>query len=137
MIRRFVEMIKLISPLLIEDYTAPVMPTAIEMDTLKKFWDLLKPLEFMTKESSGETYIKISKVIPMISCLQKQLIQIKTHFEVICEIKDLLHAELTRRFGMIEQVKSIAIATLLDPRFKNLHFHDPVACSSVIADLRE
>ncbi|XP_050528873.1 uncharacterized protein LOC126898654 [Daktulosphaira vitifoliae] len=36
---------------------------------------------------------------------------------------------------MIEQVKPIAIATFLDPRFKNLHFNDLVACSSAIADL--
>ncbi|VVC28108.1 Ribonuclease H-like domain [Cinara cedri] len=129
MISRFVEMVTLISPLLLEDYTAPVMPTVIEMDTLKQLLDLLKPLEFVTKESSGENYIKISNLIPMISCFLKQLTQIKPHFEVICEIKDLLHAELTRRFGMIEQVKPIAIATLLDPRFKNVDFSDPVACS--------
>ncbi|XP_050527934.1 zinc finger BED domain-containing protein 4-like [Daktulosphaira vitifoliae] len=137
MISRFVEMVTLISPLLIKDYTAPVMLTAIEMDTLKQLLDLLKPMEFVTKESSGKNYITISKVIPMISYLQKQLTQIKPYFEVICEIKDLLHAELTRIFGMIEQVKPIAIATLLDPRFKILHFNDPVACSSAIADLRK
>jgi len=91
----------------------------------------------VTKESSGENYIKISKIIPMISCLLKQFTQIKPHFEVIYEIKDLLHAELTRRFGIIEQVKLITISTLLNQRFKNLHFNDPVACSSSMADLRK
>lgn len=91
----------------------------------------------MTKESSGENYITISKVIPMISCLLKQVAQFKPHFEVISEIKDILHAELVRRFGMVEQVKQVAIATLLDPRFKNLHFNDPVACASAMANLRK
>jgi len=127
-------MVTLISPLLLKDFTALVMPTVIEMDTLKQLLDLLKSLKFVTKESSGENYITISKVMLMISCLLKQLVQIQPRFEVFCEIQDLLHAELVRRFGMIEQVKPKAIATLLDPRFKNLHFNDPVACSNAIAD---
>lgn len=72
----------------------------------------------------------------MISCLLKQLAQIQPRFDVIFEIKDVLHAEITRRFGLIEQMKPIAIATILDPRFKNLHFSDPVACSGAMAELR-
>lgn len=116
--------------------TAPSMPTAIEMDILRQLIELLQPLEFVTKESSGENYITISKVIPMISCLLKQLAQIKPRFEVLLEIKDVLHAEIVKRFGQIEQIKPISVATILDPRFKNLHFSDPVACSSAMAELR-
>lgn len=72
----------------------------------------------------------------MISCLLKQLAQIKSRFEVLLEIKDVLHAEIVKRFGQIEQVKPITVATILDPRFKNLHFSDPVACSSAMAERR-
>lgn len=113
------------------------MPSAIEIDTLRQLLDLLKPLEFVIKESSGENYITISKIIPMISCLLKQLSQIKPRFYVICETQIILNNELIRRFGKIEHVKPIAIATLLGPRFKNLHFNDPVACSSAMAELRK
>ncbi|KAL4097510.1 hypothetical protein QTP88_022283 [Uroleucon formosanum] len=135
MIRRFLEMVSFLSPILLNDITAPSMPTAIEMNILRQLLELLQPLEFVTKESSGENYITISKVIPMISCLLK-LAQIQPRFHVLSDIKDMLHAEIVRRFGLIEQVKPIAIATILDPRFKNLHFSDPVACSSVMAELR-
>jgi len=130
MIRRFIEMVSFLSPMLLNDITAPSMPTAIEMDILRQLIELLEPFEFVTKQSSGENYITISKVIPMISCLLKQLPQIKPRFEVLLEIKDVLHAEIVKRFGQIEQVKPIAVTTVLDPRFKNLHFSDPVACSS-------
>lgn len=41
-------------------------------------------------------------------------------------------AELNRRFINIEKVPSIAIATILDPRFKKTYFNDRVAVSSAL-----
>lgn len=73
MIRRFIEMVPFLSPLLLNDISAHVMPTAVEMDILRQLQDLLQSIEFVTKESSAENYITISKIIPMISCLLKQL----------------------------------------------------------------
>jgi zinc finger BED domain-containing protein 1 (E3 SUMO-protein ligase ZBED1) len=67
MIRRFLEIVSFLSPILLNDITAPSMPTAMEMNILRQLLELLQPLEFVTKESSGENYITISKVIPMIS----------------------------------------------------------------------
>jgi len=135
MIRRFIEMVPFLSPLLLNNISAPVMPTAVEMDILKQLQDLLQPLEFVTKESSGENYITISKIIPMISCLLKQLEQIKPQFEVLVSVKNILNAKIIRRFGLIEQIKPIAIATILDPKFKNLNFNDAIACSNAMAEL--
>ena len=88
MISRFVEMVTLINPILLEDRTALVMLTAIEIDTLRQLLDLLKPLGVVTNESSGENYITISKVIPMISCLFKQLSQFKPRIDVISKVKE-------------------------------------------------
>jgi len=48
----------------------------------------------------------------------------------------VLHAEIVKRFGQFEQVKLIAVVTILDPRFKNLNFSDPVTCSSAMVELR-
>ncbi|KAF0717619.1 zinc finger BED domain-containing protein 1-like, partial [Aphis craccivora] len=98
MVDRFIDMIKLISPLLLDNYSAPLILNAIEIDILRQLLGLLKPLEFVTRESSGENYITISKIIPMISCLTKQLAMIVPRFDVICEVKDTLHTELIKRF---------------------------------------
>lgn len=63
---------------------------------------------------------------------------------MLLEIRDVLHAEIVKRFGQIEQIKPIAVgelnkfnkSTILDPRFKNLHFSDLVAFSNAMAELR-
>lgn len=52
------------------------------------------------------------------------------------KLKDVTVAELNKRFGNIEKFYSFPIATLLDPRFKNLHFKDPVYCSKAITKLK-
>ncbi|KAF2883225.1 hypothetical protein ILUMI_22952 [Ignelater luminosus] len=39
--------------------------------------------------------------------------------------------------GIIERVTSLAIATILDPRFKKMHFTVPIACSSAVAKVKE
>lgn len=59
-------MVSFFSAMLLNNITAPSMPTAIEIDILQLI-ELLQPLEYVTKEYSGENYITISKVIPMIN----------------------------------------------------------------------
>lgn len=55
---------------------------------------------------------------------------------IIQDVHDKLQAELTKRFGQIQYVTPLAISTLLDPRFKNLHFNDTNACSRAMSRLR-
>lgn len=38
---------------------------------------------------------------------------------------------------MIEQIKPIAIATILDPRFKNLNFNNAIVCCNAKPELRK
>lgn len=40
--------------------------------------------------------------------------------------------EIKKRFGAVEQVQLLTLSTLLDPRFKKLHFNNIVACSEAI-----
>ncbi|XP_037731885.1 uncharacterized protein LOC119562754 isoform X2 [Drosophila subpulchrella] len=44
--------------------------------------------------------------------------------------------EIDKRLGSIEQVSILAMATVLDPRFKKLHFKDPQACSNSIIKIK-
>lgn len=136
MIEQFIEMSSMLSPLVLQYVTAPEIPTAVEMDMLRQTLGLLKLLEFVTRESFGDKYVTVSKIIPMINCLMTQLNELKPTVELIVDVQDKLHAELVKRFGQIELVTQIAIATLLNPRFKNLHFKDPNACAKAMAALR-
>ncbi|KYN01999.1 hypothetical protein ALC62_07199 [Cyphomyrmex costatus] len=49
--------------------------------------------------------------------------EIGIHFK--CEIQ----RQFSKRFNNIEKVCPLAISTILDPRFKNIHFSDKVACA--------
>lgn len=42
-----------------------------------------------------------------------------------------------KRFGAIEQSKLLAVATILDPRFKRLHFNNPVACANAVSFINQ
>ena len=39
--------------------------------------------------------------------------------------------------GGIENVTHLAIATVLDPRFKKMHFTNPLACPSAVAKVKD
>jgi len=84
-----------------------------DLNLIKELILVLKPLEFMTKQVSGENYATASIVIPLLFCSSQQLQNIKISFRAQ-EIQDVLVVELK-----VEQCRPIALATLLDPRFKN------------------
>lgn len=73
MLGRFLELAPIISPILLRNSNAPPMLLATELDHVKELITILKPLEFITKELSGELYIILSKVIPLMNCLMKQI----------------------------------------------------------------
>lgn len=96
-----------------------------------------KPLEYVTKELSGEQYVTISKIIPMVNCLKAQINDVhNVHMDVgvggddniddgvTNTVKKEIIKQIERRFGQIEDNHLIAISCLLDPRFKNIHFQD-------------
>lgn len=96
----------------------------------------MKPFEYVTREASAKNYITISKIIPMVSCLIKQLQNLSVT-DTMKEVQQSLKKELNKRFGLIEMNTHIAIATLFDPRFKNIHFRDLHACGRAIQKLKD
>ena len=94
MLQRFIEMVNIISPITLQHITAPAMPTAIEINTIKQFIELLKPLEFLTREFSGDKYVTISKIIPMVKCLMSQVSLLKPSDGNIHDVHNKLNLEL-------------------------------------------
>lgn len=135
MLERYLELQELVNPILLRTPRSPDVLTAMETETLKNLIALLQPLEFMTKECSGEKYITISKIIPMLFCSIRQISAVNADIPAIETCKALLITEMSKRFGNIELCTPIAFATLLDPRFKNLHFQNASACGIAIQKL--
>jgi len=124
-----------INPIILKTVEIPyTVLSGSDLNWIKELILVLKPLEFMTKQVSGKNYATASIVIPLLFCCSQQLQNIKISFQAK-EIKDVLVAKLKRRFGKVEQCRPIAFATLLDPRFKNVDFQDPVACGTAIMKL--
>ncbi|XP_014293829.3 E3 SUMO-protein ligase ZBED1 [Halyomorpha halys] len=133
MLERFVELSRMLNEILLEKPHAPPMPTALELQLVKDIMSLMQPLEHMTREASGELYITISKVIPMVNCVINRYHNISFGSENINAIKLYLMQQLEKRFGKIEHVKSLSVSTILDPRFKSIHLKDPVAVANAVS----
>lgn len=137
MIERFIELHKTVNEILIHHTTAPPMVSGLEIEQLKEIMNILGTLEAVTKEISGEKYVTASTVIPMVHCLKDKLINTVTHNVVATSLKNAVLKECQKRFGEIENSYILAVSTLLDPRFKKMHFKDPLACADAVKHLQE
>lgn len=136
MVQRFLELLTVVSQILIYDNSSPEMPTSSEIADLRQLESLLTPYEYATTEISGEKYVTISKIIPMVNCLTSHLNSFEASSSSVKAVKKALESEMTKRFGKIEENHRLAVSTILDPRFKNLHFKSPVACASAITKIK-
>ncbi|EZA53596.1 Zinc finger BED domain-containing protein, partial [Ooceraea biroi] len=129
MLYRFIELSDKISLILLKCPTAPAMLIASELQTAKEFISLLQPFEEATKLVCGESYVTASKVIPIVNTLKCKLEECEPTTDSGGHMKKMLLEEFSKRFSNIEQVSLLAIATILDPRFKNINFVDKIACA--------
>lgn len=85
--------------------------------------DTLTPFEDATKEVS-DSQTSISVVLPMLSMLRRLLDRKHTMSEGITTMRKDMLASLNKRFAYTKDNRKIVLATILDPRFKNLAFDD-------------
>lgn len=139
MLERYVQLRSIVNEILLENARAPEILSAQENNILQKIMLILHPFEFVTKDMCGEKYITSSKVIPTVNCLRHQIQNIKAQGEdkaIIEQLKQQTIKEINDRFRTVEQNHILAISTLLDPRFKNIHFTDSNACARAISFIR-
>lgn len=132
MLARFIELSDKVGSILLQSPTAPAMLSASELQTVKEFVKLLKPFEDATKIVCGEFFLTGSKVIPIVDTLSKKLQTFEPNTQIGQHLKKVLLENFHKRFEKIERVVNLAMATILDPRFKKIHFSDRVACSHTI-----
>lgn len=132
MLTRFIQLSDKVGLILLQCHTAPAMLSALELQIIKEFVELLKPFEDATKIMSGESYLTSRKVIPIINTLRTTLQSLQPESKIGIRLQQLLIEQFRKRFDCIEQVSVLAVATILDPRFKRIHFCDKVACSHAI-----
>ncbi|XP_039968106.1 zinc finger BED domain-containing protein 4-like [Bactrocera tryoni] len=110
---------------------------ASELAHLSSVLQVLRPIEAATKEVTGDKYCTSSKVIPLIHCLVLKIKPLSFDDSIAKELQSLVLKEIQKRMGVIENVTPLAIATVLDPRFKKMHFTDPLACSAAVGKIKD
>ena len=105
------------------DKASLVLP-AEQNCSIEAVLEILKPFEAVTTEVSAEKYVSASKVIPLARGLQKL---VTTHqsssTDTIAQLlAEKLIAQMSNRFVGLEDKSVLAVATLLDPRFKKVPF---------------
>ncbi|XP_066600045.1 zinc finger BED domain-containing protein 4-like [Prorops nasuta] len=97
---------------------------------LERFVELSE--KHSTKIVCGENYVSASKLIPIINILKVTIRGVEIESEAASHMKTLLLDELQNRFNYIEDSLVLSISTILDPRFKQVHFNDENAYSKAI-----
>ncbi|KAL7289125.1 hypothetical protein TKK_0017071 [Trichogramma kaykai] len=99
-----------------------------------KLWE---PFENATKDVSAEKYVTISKVLPVIDEIKLGMNEYKSSSAVCCNLKSNLENQMTKRFKSVEHISVIAQATIIDPRFKKISFHDDMAYKNAIQEISD
>ncbi|CAK1599281.1 unnamed protein product [Parnassius mnemosyne] len=125
MVQRFLELRSVINDILFRHATAPPMLSSSEITIASSVLLILRPLEVATKEISADKYCTTSKIIPLVRCIFSKITSAGIAGEPVArEVQKLALQEITKRMGSIEHVTPLAIANILDPRFKKNHFND-------------
>lgn len=114
--------------------TCPTCPKALsreEIDILEDTVRVLGPVEFVTIEISGESYPTSSSVIPVIHCMEATIKNCVAITVGGNEFKNIL-SEIQRRFKEIESYQILAVSTILDPRYKRMHFQSLKAVAAAV-----
>jgi hypothetical protein len=93
MVDRFLDMSIITAQLLLNATDGPELVNGQETEILKQLVLLLQTLEFVTRESSGQNYVTLSKVIPMINCLTSQQTNFLSSIECVTQLQLKILAE--------------------------------------------
>lgn len=72
----------------------------------------------------------------MINCLIKKSETVEVCNQIVLQLKTAMLENLRKRFGRMEKIQLLSIATILDPRFKTIHSNDPVASFKAIRTIK-
>lgn len=132
MMDRFKLLASKISMVLFEITNAPEMISVTDLNNLNDVIYLLKPLELVTKEISGQNYITTSKVIPLAHTIKSKVENLTPTSEIGIALQLQLLSQIDKWFNKMEHSHMLAMNTVLDPRFKTIHFKLHVAKANSI-----
>ncbi|KAE9542341.1 hypothetical protein AGLY_003468 [Aphis glycines] len=107
----------------------PNMVTSSELRCIEDICSLLRPIEQLTRELSTGKFIMSSKVMTIIFYTRNKIVKQDPTFAIAKNFKLNIIEELDYRFESLDQSTIQSIGTILDPKFKYMHFKSPLANS--------
>ncbi|GBP41629.1 Zinc finger BED domain-containing protein 1 [Eumeta japonica] len=135
MLERFNTLSAIVAKILATRRNAPDMITSSELSVIRDLIILLTPFKQATEEISGDQYVTSSLAIPIANLLQKGLEEVKPFTEFGVAVQKSLLNLVIAKLKPLERHLHLAIATILDPRFKRIHFNSALAVSNAITTL--
>ena len=103
-----------------------LIPTWQDIEVLQSIHKAFSPLLSLTDILSGENYVTVSAVLPMIQLIESSVLKEEENdTQLTKDIKRRIITDLTSRYPASSDVSEILrCATFLDPRFKSKPFSD-------------
>ncbi|XP_060774010.1 zinc finger BED domain-containing protein 4-like [Neoarius graeffei] len=122
MVERILEQAQAIKRVLAEDKSRRPLPqlTWQDISVLESVNKALKPVADFTDILSGENYITVSSLVPMLGHLESVLEKCDDDSELTANLKRVVLEQMERRYDDTIQ-RMLRKATLLDPRYRGDH----------------
>ena len=103
--------------------TSNIMPTWQDLDVLQAIDKAISPLSSLTDILSGEQYVTVSAVLPMLHILETDLLKVQeTDTQLTKDIQHRIVADIKSRYTESKLAENVIlmlqVASFLDPRFK-------------------
>ncbi|CAG5055771.1 unnamed protein product [Parnassius apollo] len=124
MLQRIVTMKTELTLALNECNRAPPGVNADEYLIIQETIQILEPFDLATTKISGESYITLSLIIPLIRGIKTKLVEVESQIVTESGNKILLcmKGSVDKRLSPYESRTPVVLATILDPRFKKKGF---------------
>ncbi|KAL1264164.1 hypothetical protein QQF64_004519 [Cirrhinus molitorella] len=124
MLQRFIDLREPVGAAL-ASLSSDIMPlSSANFDTISESLEVLAPFAYATEELSAEKRVSTSEIIPIIRMIQHKVAE-KTALArnaFASSLGTALQKYINKRCSNAEAIRVLALATLLDPRFKTLGF---------------
>lgn len=129
MLRRFLEIKSTIAEIVLGQTNAPLMINGNDIAVIEDFLPILELFDSLTKECSKGKSVSVSRIIPIVDFLSNKLETLEPTTEIGKIFQTTLVKNFEKHFGDSESNYTWSISTLLDPRYKKIHFKSPLKCS--------
>ena len=106
--------------------TTHLMPTWQDIDMLQSIYEALSPLSDLTDILSGEDYVTVSVILPLMNLLNSKFLKEKEDTQLTADIKQRIRTDLNNRLSSYDcdQLLLLQCASYLDPQFKGKYLDE-------------